>query len=114
MGRQSRGRPRATNPPPSADGRRAPGGTGPGGSGAGRRAPGGTGPGGPGGRRALWLLNPRKTPTKTRVRNAAALFAVLALVLGVLGLTLDRAYLQPALLTALLALLWGVRAATMR
>jgi len=60
------------------------------------------------------LLNPIKTPTKSRVRAAAALFAALSLVLVLLGLVLNRAYLQPALLTAILALLWGARAATMR
>jgi len=42
------------------------------------------------------------------------MFAVLSLVLVVLGLLLSRAYLQPALLTAILALLWGARSATMR
>jgi len=62
----------------------------------------------------LQLLNPRKSPTKARVRAAAALFAVLSLVLVLLGLVANRAYFQPALLTAILALLWGARAATMR
>jgi len=62
----------------------------------------------------LQLLNPRKSPTKARVRAAAALFAVLSLVLVLLGLVASRAYFQPALLTAILALLWGARAATMR
>jgi hypothetical protein len=59
-------------------------------------------------------LNPRKTPTRSRVRAAAIGFGVLGVVLGALGLTVDRGYLQPALLTLLLAVLWGVRALTMR
>jgi hypothetical protein len=42
------------------------------------------------------------------------MFAGLSLTLVMLGLVVSRAYLQPALLTALLALLWGARAATMR
>jgi hypothetical protein len=95
MGRRSRARPRAATRPPAAAGR----------------------PGAPpqsAGRRLLALLNPSKTPTKSRVRAAAALFAVLSLVLVLLGLLANRAYFQPALLTAILALLWGARAATMR
>jgi hypothetical protein len=35
-------------------------------------------------------------------------------VLGILGLTVNRAYIQPAGLTLLLAVLWGVRALMMR
>ncbi len=97
MGQRPRGRPRATRPPVPGGGRSVP-----------------DGQGEPGGRRALQWLNPRKMPTRSRVRNAAVVFAALALVLAVLGLAVDRAYLQPALLTAFLALLWGVRAATMR
>jgi hypothetical protein len=48
------------------------------------------------------------------VRIAALAFAGLAILLGILGLTVDRGYLQPAVLTAILALLWGARALTMR
>lgn len=68
----------------------------------------------PAGARALRALNPRKAPTRSRVRTAALLFAGLAVVLGILGLTVNRGYLQPAVLLALLALLWGVRALIMR
>ncbi len=95
MGRRSRARPRPATRPPAAAGRS------------------GTPPASLG-RRVLQLLNPRKSPTKARVRAAAALFAVLSLVLVLLGLVASRAYFQPALLTAILALLWGARAATMR
>ncbi len=95
MGRRSRARPRPATRPPAAAGRS------------------GTPPASLG-RRVLQLLNPRKSPTKARVRAAAALFAVLSLVLVLLGLVANRAYFQPALLTAILALLWGARAATMR
>jgi tetrahydromethanopterin S-methyltransferase subunit C len=96
MGRRTRARPRAaTTRPPAAAGR----------SGAPRESLG---------RRVLSLLNPRKTPTRARIRAAAALFAVLSLLLALLGLFANRAYFQPALLTAILALLWGARAATMR
>jgi hypothetical protein len=66
------------------------------------------------GRRAARALNPRKTPTNSRIRIAALAFGALAVVLGMLGLTVNRAYLQPAVLTLLLAVLWGVRAITMR
>jgi hypothetical protein len=45
---------------------------------------------------------------------AALLFLALAVLLGVLGLTIDPNYLPPAALTAMLALLWGLRALTMR
>lgn len=95
MGRRSRARPRTATRPPVAAG----------GSGARRDTAG---------RRLLDLLNPRKAPSRSRVRAAAAMFAVLTLVLVVLGLVVSRAYLQPALLTAILALLWGARSATMR
>lgn len=66
------------------------------------------------GRRVLRALNPRKAPTRARTWLAVALFAALAVVLAALGLWVDRAYLQPALLTAVLALLWAVRAALLR
>jgi hypothetical protein len=59
-------------------------------------------------------LNPRKTPTTSRVGTAALLFGALGVVLGILGLTVNRAYIQPAGLTLLLAVLWGVRALMMR
>jgi hypothetical protein len=92
MGRRSRARPRtATRPPVTA-----------GGSGARRDSAG---------QRLRDLFDPHK---KSRVRAAAAMFAALSLVLVVLGLLLNRAYFQPALLTAILALLWGARSATMR
>jgi hypothetical protein len=59
-------------------------------------------------------LNPRKAPTKSRTRLAALVFAGLAVVLGVIGFTVNSGYLRPAFLLLLLALLWGVRALTMR
>ena len=96
MGRRSRARPRVAARPPAAAGAR---GT--------RREPTTAG-------RLLALLNPSKTPTRSRVRAAAVLFGALSLVLVLLGLLLNRAYFQPALLTAILALLWGARSATMR
>jgi hypothetical protein len=68
----------------------------------------------PQGNRSLRALNPRKTPTMSRTRTAALAFAALAVVLGVLGFTVDRSYLPPAVLLVLLALLWGLRALTMR
>lgn len=71
-------------------------------------------PGEPAGLRAMRALNPRKPPTRSRVGLAALVFAVLAIVLSVLGVTLNGGYLRPAVLLALLALLWGVRALTMR
>jgi hypothetical protein len=76
--------------------------------------PTGEKPGEPARRRAMRALNPRKPPTRSRVRLAALVFAALAIVLGVLGVTLDSGYLRPAVLLALLALLWGLRALTMR
>jgi hypothetical protein len=66
------------------------------------------------GSRVMRALNPRKTPTKSRTGVAALAFLGLTVVLAVLGLALDAAYLRPAVLTALLALLWGLRALTMR
>jgi hypothetical protein len=59
-------------------------------------------------------LNPRRPPTRSRTRLAALVFAGLAVVLGVIGLTVNGGYLRPAVLLLLLALLWGVRALTMR
>jgi len=81
---------------------------------SGERGSGEPGSGEPPRRRGLGALNPRKPPTRSRVRTAALLFAALAIVLGVLGLTVNTGYLQPAVLLAILALLWGVRALTMR
>jgi hypothetical protein len=68
----------------------------------------------PAGSRGKRALNPRKTPTKSRTGIAALAFLGLAIVLGILGLTLNPAYLRPAVLVAILALLWGGRALTMR
>jgi hypothetical protein len=68
----------------------------------------------PQGNRSLRALNPRRTPTRSRTRTAALAFAALAVVLGILGFTVDRSYLPPAVLLVLLALLWGLRALTMR
>jgi hypothetical protein len=59
-------------------------------------------------------LNPRRTPTRPRTGIAALAFLGLATVLGILGLTLNPAYLRPAVLVAILAVLWGARALTMR
>jgi hypothetical protein len=68
----------------------------------------------PAGSRGMRALNPIKTPTRSRTRNAALAFLGLGIVLTVLGLTLDSAYLRPAVLLAILALVWGFRALTMR
>ena len=68
----------------------------------------------PSGSRAMRALNPIKAPTRARTRNAALAFLGLAVVLVVLGLTLNPAYLRPAVLLALLALVWGLRSLTMR
>jgi hypothetical protein len=68
----------------------------------------------PGGRHAMRALNPRKPPTRSRVRLAALVFAALAVVLGVLGVTVNTGYLRPAALLVILAVLWGVRGLTMR
>src|ERR671931_1483024 len=103
MARRSRARPRTATRPPSGAGR--------GGTPRGQRPqPARV----PLVARLGRLLNPRKTPTRSRVRAAAAMFAAFTVILALLGLLLNRAYLQPALLTAILALLWGARAATMR
>lgn len=59
-------------------------------------------------------LNPRKPPSKARVRLAALVFAGLTIVLVVLGFTVDGGYLRSAALTAILALLWGGISLTMR
>ncbi len=66
------------------------------------------------GQRVLRALNPRKLPTRTRLWRAVLAFAALTVVLGGLGLWVNHAYLQPALLTALLTLLWAARAALTR
>jgi len=66
------------------------------------------------GQRVLRALNPRRLPTRTRTWRAVLAFAALAVVLGALGLWVNHAYLQPAILTAILAVLWGVRAALIR
>jgi hypothetical protein len=68
----------------------------------------------PAGSRLTRALNPRRTPTRSRTGIAALAFLGLTIVLGALGLTLDAAYLRPAVLTALLAVLWGARALIMR
>jgi hypothetical protein len=59
-------------------------------------------------------MNPIKTPTRSRTGTAALAFLGLAVVLVVLGLTLDSAYLRPAVLLVILALVWGFRALIMR
>jgi hypothetical protein len=66
------------------------------------------------GGRAARALNPRRTATPVKVRLAAIVFAALGFVLGILGTTVDRNYLKPAVLTLLLAVLWGVRGLMMR
>ncbi|HEX9344147.1 MAG TPA: hypothetical protein VF995_11100 [Actinomycetota bacterium] len=66
------------------------------------------------GQRVLRALNPRRLPTRARTWRAAAAFAALAVVLGALGFWVNHSYLQPATLTAILAVLWGVRAALVR
>jgi hypothetical protein len=59
-------------------------------------------------------FTPRQPPSRGRVRLAALVFAGLAVVLGILGLTVNGGYLRPAVLLLILAVLWGVRALTMR
>jgi fatty acid desaturase len=68
-------------------------------------------------RALLGTLNPFsfQRPTRSRVRFAALAFAVLAVVLGVLGwVTGTGGWFNSAVLLAILALLWGARAAFMR
>jgi uncharacterized membrane protein len=63
------------------------------------------------------MLNPFgfRRPGRSRVRWAAIGFAVLAVVLAVLGwVTGTGAWFNSAVLLAILALLWGARAAFMR
>jgi uncharacterized membrane protein len=63
------------------------------------------------------MLNPFsfQRPGRSRVRWAAIGFAVLAVVLAVLGwVTGTGAWFNSAVLLAILALLWGTRAAFMR
>jgi hypothetical protein len=100
MGRRSRARARAaepaTAPPPSGPATSAP---------AGRR------------RSLLQLLNPFKLrpPSRTRVRYAAAGFGLSAVLFAALGwLTGEPSWFNSAVLLAILALAWGVRAALMR
>jgi hypothetical protein len=94
MGRRSRARGRAARPapPPSAEATGRP-------------------------RRSLAAtLNPFsfQRPGRSRVRWAAIAFAVLAVLFGVLGwVTETGAWFNSAVLLAILALLWGARAAFM-
>jgi hypothetical protein len=93
MGRRSRARERAARPAPPP-------------AGAAERP-----------RRSLAaMLNPFsfQRPGRSRVRWAAVGFAVLAVLFGVLGwVTETGAWYNSAVLLAILALLWGARAAFM-
>jgi len=93
MGRRSRARERAARPAPPAEATGRP-------------------------RRSLAaMLNPFsfRRPGRSRVRWAAIAFAVLAVLFGVLGwVTETGAWFNSAVLLAILALLWGARAAFMR
>jgi hypothetical protein len=94
MGRRSRARERAARPaPPPAEAVGRP-------------------------RRSLAaMLNPFsfQRPGRSRVRWAAIVFAVLAVLFGVLGwVTETGGWLNSAVLLAILALAWGARAAFMR
>src|SRR4029450_3799619 len=69
------------------------------------------------GRGLAAMLNPFgfQRPGRSRVRWAAIGFGVLAVVLAVLGwVTATGAWFTSAVLLAILALLWGARAAFMR
>jgi hypothetical protein len=97
MGRRSRARERAARPAPAQPAAAAE---------AGRP-----------GRGLLGMLNPFsfQRPTRSRVRWAAVAFAVLAVLFAVLGwATGTGAWFNSAVLLAILALLWGARAAFMR
>jgi hypothetical protein len=68
-------------------------------------------------RRLPGLLNPfsLKPPSRSRVRNGAAGFALSAALFAIVGwLTGQPAWFNSAVLLAILALAWGVRAAFMR
>ncbi|HVD15126.1 MAG TPA: hypothetical protein VNK73_11850 [Actinomycetota bacterium] len=63
----------------------------------------------------LAWLNPAKRGSRGRARFAAIVFGVLALTLAGAALTNDRlALMRPAFLLAVLAVVWGLRAAFMR
>jgi hypothetical protein len=97
MGRRSRARERAARPAPAQPAAAAE---------AGRPRRG-----------LLGMLNPFsfQRPTRSRVRWAAVAFAVLAVLFAVLGwATGTGAWFNSAVLLAILALLWGARAAFMR
>jgi hypothetical protein len=98
MGRRSRARERAATPaqvaPPAA----------------------GTARAGPRGRRLLGLLNPFKLgpPSRSRAGWGAAGFGLSAALFAVVGwLTREAAWFNSAVLLAVLALAWGLRAAFM-
>jgi hypothetical protein len=65
-------------------------------------------------RRLLRWLNPIKPRSRARARFAAALFGVLALMISGAAWANDRPSLyRPAVLLAILTVLWSVRAAFM-
>jgi hypothetical protein len=82
----------------------------------------GTPPGTPGGIGGspgwglLHRLNPIKSPPgRTRVRRAAAAFAVGAVALAVIGLVTGRgSWFNPAISLAILAVVWGLYSLTIR
>jgi hypothetical protein len=77
---------------------------------AARRAPGGRRRG-----RLLGWLNPIKPQTRSRAGYGAIGFGLSAALFALLGLvTREPAWFNSAVLLAILALAWGVRAALMR
>jgi hypothetical protein len=65
-------------------------------------------------RKLLRWLNPIKPRSRARARFAAAIFGVLALMLSGAAWANERPSLyRPAVLLAILTVLWSVRAATM-
>jgi fatty acid desaturase len=66
--------------------------------------------------RLLHRLNPIKSPPgRARVRNAAIAFAVAAVLFGILGWATGLSgFFNPAVLLAILALVWGLYWLTMR
>jgi fatty acid desaturase len=66
--------------------------------------------------RVLHRLNPIKSPPgRARVRNAAIAFAVAAVLFGILGWATGLSgFFNPAVLLAILALVWGLYWLTMR
>jgi hypothetical protein len=118
MGRQAGDKARKGRPGGGSAGRAAAGGQPPSGAGDRGRRPGGAagGPGrAPAAGRIARALNPRRPPTRARAARFAVVCAAVALLLTAVGLSRGRDGWQPtAIMLGILALLWGIRAATMR